>query len=611
MVDDLQRSTLPRRRFLALAAASAGVAALAACGTEAPATTAPAASSSAAPSAAASVAPAATATEIPRSVGGSASATPAASGSGTPASSARPASPTTASSAAPANLADKQIFRYCDVEPPTFDPGVGSSPYNMPQAFDGLLGINWENGSFDLLCSEGYNANADATAYTFKMKPGMKWSDGSPLTAKDFEYSWKRVMDPKTASKYTAALLMIKNGAEVVKGSMPPDQLGVKATDDNTLEVTLATATPFFPLIVATWTCLPVPKAVIDKVGDKWVEAANIISNGPYAMKEWKHDQLQAFELNPNYTSGPKPTVTRVECNLYDQTTVLQKGIAAYENNELDTAQVSSADYDRVKADAKLSKEMKGYPGSSTLMLHFDCTNKPTDNPKVRQAFSLGFDRKGLIDVVLKGYYLDAPTVIPPDIPGNNPQSALQGGIEKAKSLMSEAGFPNGQGFPADFTLVYSASATSKIILEYLQAEWKKNLGISVQLQSMESKAYVEFRVGAKTKPYNAHLGVWGSDYGDASNWHNFLFASGTDFYNTHWKNTEYDDLIAKAAGNPDKAAREKQYQQAEVLMMNDMPHMPIYHGQSFFVTKPNVQGIYHPAILGGVPRAKYVKITK
>lgn len=602
MAEDLIRPTaLGRRRFLALAAAGAGATALAACG----AASTPTTSAPTQPAATATAAgPVPTATEVPRSVGGVAS--PAAGGTAT----ARAAvSPTTV--ATTANLAAKQVFRYCDIEPPSFDPGVGTSPYNMPQIFDGLLGVNWIDGSFDLLCAEGYTANADATAYTFKVKPGLKWSDGSPLTAKDFEYSWKRVMDPKTASKYTEALLMIKNGPEITKGTLPPDQLGVKATSDTVLEVTLAKATPFFPLITATWTCYPVPQQVISKVADKWVEASNIISNGPYYMKEWKHDQLQAFEINPNYTSGPKPTVTRVECNIYDQSTVLQKGLQAYENNELDTAQVAAADYDRAKADPTLSKQMKGFPGSSTFMIHFDCTNKPTDNVKVRQAFALGFDRKGLIDVVLKGYYIDAPTVIPSDIPGNNPQAALQGGVDKAKSLLAEAGFPNGQGFPADFTIVYSAASTTKTVLEYLQQEWKKNLGISVQLQSLESKAYAEWRTARKDQPFNAHYGPWGSDYGDPSNWHNQLFVSGTDFYKTHWKNTEYDDLCAKAAGMADKAMREQAYKQAETILMNEMPHLPIFHGQSFFVIKPNVQGIYHPAILGTVPRAKYVTITK
>ena len=214
--DVSQKSLLNRRRFLALTAAGAGAVVLAACGAEATPTTAPPAAT------ATQAGPASTPTEVPRSVGGStptaaaggASAAPAASAAGTARASTAPsAAPSTAASAAPANLADKQIFRYCDIEPPSFDPGVGSSPYNMPQIFDGLLGVNWKDGSFDLLVGESYQANADATAYTFKLKSGQKWSDGSPLTAKDFEYSWQRVMDPKTASKYTAALLMIKNGA--------------------------------------------------------------------------------------------------------------------------------------------------------------------------------------------------------------------------------------------------------------------------------------------------------------------------------------------------------------------------------------------------------------
>lgn len=606
-----KRFHLTRRRLLTVSAAGAGVAILAACGSTTPtATTAPVSTApSAAPSAAASVAPAATATEVPRSVGGASTPVASAGASAAASTSAAPAS-AAAQPTKPANLADKQVFRYSDIEPPSFDPGVGSSPYNMPQIFEGVIGVNWVDNSFDLLMASSYAANADATVWTFKIKPGLKWSDGTALNAKDFEYSMKRVMDPKTASKYTAAFQMVKNGLDVASGKMPVDQLGVKATDDQTLEVTLSTATPFFPLIMATWTGYPVPKHVVDKVADKWVEAENIVSNGPFILKEWKHDQLQAFEHNPNYW-GPKPIITRAECLIYDQSTYLQKGLAAYENNEQDTAQVAAADFDRVKANATLAKELKGFAGSSTLMLHFDCTNKPTDNAKVRQALALGFDRKALIDVVLKGYYLDAPTVIPSDIPGNNPKAALTGGVEKAKQLMSEAGFANGAGWPADFTVVYSASATSKTVLEFLQQEWKKNLGINVALDAKESKAYVEWRVSRVDQPFNAHLGSWGSDYGDPSNWHNFLFHTKTDFYKTHWKNDEYNTLIDKAAGMPDKAAREKAYQDAEVILMNDMSRIPIYHGQTFFVIKPNLQGVYHPAILGTVPRAKYAYFTK
>lgn len=607
-----------RRKLLAFSAAGAATAALAACGGTTAPTTTPAATVAAAGAASPTAAgPKPTATNVPQSLG--VTAAPAGSA-------AAPASTTTAPSAAapagggtvaagaaptkPANLADKQIFRYADIEPPTFDPQIGSSPYNMPQIFEGLIVVNWTNDQLEPAQAVSYQANADATVWTFKMRPGLKWSDGTALTAKDFEYAVKRVADPKTASKYSAAVENLKNGTEIAKGTVPPDQLGVKALDDSTVGFTLTAPTPFFPLLAATWSYYPTPKQAIDKFGDKWLEAANIVSNGPYMMKEWKHDQLQAFEINPNYW-GAKPIITRVECNIYPDTSVLQQALAAYENNELDTAQVASADYDRALKDAKLSKEMKGFPGSSTFMLHWDATNKPTSDVKVRQALSLGFDRKSLIDVVLKKYYLDAPTILPADIPGYNPAAALTGGVDKAKQLLADAGFANGQGWPADFTIVYSASATTKLVLEYLQQEWKKNLGIDVKLDSRESKAYVEFRVSRKAQPFNGHFGQWGSDYGDPFNWHNFLFASGTDFYNTHWKNDEFDSIILKAKGLPDKDARTKMYQQAEMILVQEAAHLPLYHGQSFFVIKPGLNGVYHPAILGGVPRGKYAYWTK
>lgn len=603
-----------RRKFLAFSAAGAAAAALAACGgvTEAPtATSAPAAAATATRPAG----PAPTATNVPQSLGVTAPAGSAAAGTKpagsvttgtTPAGSAAvAAAPTT-----PANLADKQVFRYTDIEPPSFDPQVGSSPYNMPQIFQGLVEVDWTNNQIIPAHAASYEANADATVWTFKLRPGLKWSDGTPLTAKDFEYSVKRVADPKVASKYTAAVENLKNSAEIAKGTAKLDDLGVKALDDSTVQFTLTAPTPFFPLLASTWSYFATPKHVIEKAGDKWLEAANIVSSGPYVMKEWKHDQLQAFEPNPNYW-GPKPIITRVECKIFPDQTVLQQGLAAYENNEVDHTQVSAADYDRVLKDPKLSKEMKGFPGSSTMMIHWDTTNKPTSDVKVRQALGLGFDRTALIDTVLKKYYLNAPTILPSDIAGYNEGAALQGGVAKAKQLMADAGFANGQGWPADFTIVYAASATSKLWLEFLQAEWKKNLGIDVKLDSRETKAAVEFRVSRKTQPFYGLIGQWGSDYGDPFNWHNFLFQSSADFWNTHWKNAEFDSIVATAKGMTDKIARTKEYEKAEMILNQEQAHTPIFHGQSFFLIKPKLEGIYHPAILGTVPRGKYAYWTK
>jgi oligopeptide transport system substrate-binding protein len=594
-----------RRKVLALSASGAAMAALAACGgtTSAPTNTpAPAASAptTAAPTAAG---PAATATAVPQALGVATTASSSAT-SGTTA----PATVAPSAAASAANLADKQVVRFAGPEPINFDPANCQDPVNEPQVFEGLVTVSWKDGTLEPAMAQSYQANADATVWTFKMRPGMKWSDGTPLTAKDFEYAWRRVVDPKTASIYTASLAGVKNALDIVKGAMPTTALGAKALDDATFEVTMNEPTPYFPLLAATWTCYPTPQHVIEKFGPKWLEAGNLVGNGPYILKDWKHDQLQVFEPNPNYW-GAKPTITHAEFTIYDDP--LTKSLPAYENNELDTAQVSPGDYDRVRGDAKLSKELKGYPLSQTNMLQCDATNKPTSDVRVRNALSLGFDRDPLINVVLKNYYLKAQTILPPDIAGYNPGAALTGGIDKAKQLLADAGFPNGQGWPSDFTIVYATSSVTKTMLEYIQNEWKKNLGITVQLDAMESKAYVAWRSARATQPFNMYFGAWGSDYGDPSNWHNFLFSAQTDFYHTHWKNDQFESMIAKAKGLTDVTARTKMYQDAETILVQQGASIPINFNQAFFVTKPNVQGVYHPAVLGTYPRLKFMSITK
>jgi oligopeptide transport system substrate-binding protein len=599
-----------RRRVLALSASGAAMAALAACGGTTSAPTNTPAPAVAAPTAAAPTAagPAATATTVPQALGGatpaSASATTGTAASGASA----PATVAPSAAASAANLADKQIVRFAGPEPINFDPANCQDPVNEPQVFEGLVTVSWKDGTLEPAMAQSYQANTDATVWTFKMRPGMKWSDGTPLTAKDFEYAWRRVVDPKTASIYTASLAGVKNALDIVKGAMPITALGAKALDDATFEVTLNEPAPYFPLLAATWTCYPTPQHIIEKFGPKWLEAGNLVGNGPYILKEWKHDQLQVFEPNPNYW-GPKPTITHAEFTIYDDP--LTKSLPAYENNELDTAQVSPGDYDRVRGDAKLSKELKGYPLSQTNMLQCDATNKPTSDVRVRNALSLAFDRVALTDIVLKKYYLPAATILPPDIAGYNPGAALTGGIDKAKQLMADAGFPNGQGWPSDFTVVYTTNSVTKTILEYIQNEWKKNLGITVQLDAMASKAYTAWRSARATQPFNAYFGAWGSDYGDPNNWHNFLFSSQTDFYHTHWKNDQFESMIAKATGTTDQAARTKMYQEAEVILVQQGASIPINFNQAFFVIKPNVQGVYHPAVLGTHARIKYVSITK
>ena len=542
------------------------------------------------------------------SSGGSTATT--SSGGSTATTAAAPSAASTSGSTAVGKLADKQTIQLPESEPVSFDPGVTSGGWGLEQLqnlFEGLVGVNQTNGELEMQMAEKMEANTDASEFTFTVRDGLKWSDGSPLTAKDFEYAWKRVLTPETKSDYTSALLPLKNADEILSSAAKIDDLGVSATDDKTLKATLIGPTPYFPLLAATWTYYPIPKKAVDQFGEKWVEGGNMVSNGPYVLTEWKHDQSMALDQNPNYW-GTKPTITHADYTLFSDP--VAQALVSFENDEVDQAQVIGADLERAKSDANLSKLVQVFPRSGTAFLSCDCTNAPTKDVKVRQALSMVIARKTLADNILKGEYSAAPSLLPADIPGNDPSAALGEDTAKAKDLLAQAGFKDGAGIPA-LSLTYdSSSVTNKNVAEYLQNVWKENLGVSVELQPMEPQAFRDWRTARKTQPYGMYLSSWGSDWADPANWHNQLFASDADFYFTHWKNDQFDQLVAEARPMTDKDKRTAQYKQAEKIINTEQPVIPLYHLNRIFVIKSYVKGIVHYPILGRT-YLKYIQIEQ
>jgi oligopeptide transport system substrate-binding protein len=507
-------------------------------------------------------------------------------------------------------VADEQVVRLPEGEPIRFDPGVtsGGKGLEMTQnLFEGLVGIDQRTGELEMLLAEKMTPNADATGFTFTLRDGLKWSDGTPLTAKDFEYSWKRVLQPDTKSEYTTAMYPVAGAQAFVEGGGTIDDVAVKAVDDKTLTVGLAGPIPYFPLLAATWTFYPVPRHVIEKAGDAWVEAGTMVSNGPYILKEWNHDQNMVLEQNPTYW-GQKPTITRGEYTLLSDP--VSQALVPFENDELDQAQVSGPDLDRAKADDTLKSLLKVFPRSGTRFIACDTTNAPTDNLKVRQALSMAIDRKTLADKVLKGEFTAAGTLLPPDIPGYSPDSGLGEDVAKAKALLAEAGFPDGKGFP-QLTLTFSAQDNvEKNSCQYLQGVWKQNLGIDVKLDPLEDKAFQDWFDARAKEPFNLYIRFWGSDWGDPANWHNQLFESKADFYHTHWKNDQFDQLVNDARGMADAEQRLAKYEEAEGIINQDSPVIPLHNLNRIYVIKPYVKGIYHYPILGRT-WLKYIQIAK
>jgi len=497
-------------------------------------------------------------------------------------------------------------------KPRTLDPGIsdgGSGLEQMQNMFEALAYVDQVTGDIKPGQAEKWTISSDGLTYTFNLRSGLKWSDGQPLKASDFEYSWKRATDPATKSRYAQTLWPVKGAEAFGTGKGTAEGMAAKATDDRTFVVTLERPAPFFMHLVATWTAYPVRKDVIDKAADKWTLTNDTyISNGHYRFVDWKQEQSFTVEKNPNYwgeNNGPDTVVW----TLFDDQAA--KSPIAYEAGELDRAVLVGADITRAKNDAVLSKEVKKFERQGSQWIILDTTNPPLNNVKVRQALSLATNAKQINEVVLKDAFFNAVSIVAPGVPGQKKENALGYDTAKAKQLMSEAGFPDGKGWPANVKFTFDgASVADKAIAEAIQGMWKTALGIDIVLEPMETKALDAWRLSRKTAPFHFYLAGWGSDYEDPNNWYNLLFHSKADFYYTHWKNAEFDSLLDQGLKENDPAKRKGLYESADKMINTEAPFITVYHWARFDLIKPYIEGLYHFRVLGRI-QAYLVRVKK
>jgi oligopeptide transport system substrate-binding protein len=494
----------------------------------------------------------------------------------------------------------------------TMDPGVSSGGAGLEQMqnmFEGLVYVDQVTGDIKPGQAEKWTISPDGITYTFNLRQGLKWSDGQPLKAADFEYSWKRATDPVTKSRYAQVLWPVKGAEALGTGKGTAEGMGVKATDDRTFVVTLERPAPFFMHLVATWTAFPLRRDTIEKNGDKWTLGADTyISNGHYRLVEWKPEQSMTVEKNPNYwgeNGGPDTVIW----TLFDDQA--GKSPIAYEAGELDRAVLVGADITRAKNDPVLSKEVKKFERQGSQWIILDTTNAPFDKVKVRQALSLATDAKRINEVVLKDAYFNSVSIVAPGVPGQKKENGLGYDAAKAKQLLSEAGYPDGKGWPANVKFTFAAeSAETKAIAETVQGMWKTALGIDIVLEPMEGKAFDNWRQTRKSQPFHMYVGGWGSDYEDPNNWYNLLFHSKADFFYSHWKNPEFDRLLDSGLLENDQAKRRSTYESADKMINAEAPFITIYHWARFDLIKPYVEGLNHYRVLGRV-QAYLVRVKK
>jgi oligopeptide transport system substrate-binding protein len=458
-------------------------------------------------------------------------------------------------------------------EPQTLDPARISGQLEGRLAnslFEGLTARNAQ-GQVRPGLAESWVISADAKVYTFKLRENARWSNGDPLTAEDFYYSWKRVLEPETAAVYAEILFFIENAEAYQSGQLKDfNQVGLRVIDERTLEVRLTAPTPFFPEVVAFVTYLPVHRPSIEKYGDAWIRPENMVGNGAYRLLGWHINDRVQLEKNPLYWEQEKVKLNRVDALATSQG---MTAVNLYLTGEADILLDKGLIPPQILADLKKRPDFHAFTFLGTYFYRFNTTRPPLNNPLVRKALAAAIDRRVIVEKCTRGAEPIASTLVPPGIAGYSQPQGLSYAPEQARAWLAQAGYPNGQGFPRLSILFNASQAHSSIAVE-IQAMWKRELGIEIELRQQEWATYLK---ALDNLDYDIARSSWVGDYLDPNT---FLdcFVSGRGNNRTGWSHPAYDSLMTKANREKNSLARMSLMNQAEqILTEQESPIAPLY----------------------------------
>ncbi|HWR28893.1 MAG TPA: peptide ABC transporter substrate-binding protein [Negativicutes bacterium] len=495
-------------------------------------------------------------------------------------------------------------IRYAlSAEPESIDPRMSTSLSASTvetQLFEGLTTLDEKNRPI-AAAAEKWEVSPDGRKYTFTLRSGLKWSNGDPVTAQDFEYAWKSGLDPELASPNAYMLYCLKNGEAFATKKADVTQVGVKAKDDRTLEVELERPTAYFLSLAAFHAYFPVHKKTV-AANSKWAnQPQTLIGNGPFKLTAWVKSSRMELAKNEHYWDAAKVKSSKLELYLLDNSST---ALSMFESGQLDMGDsIPSSEVPRLVKEGKV----KIYPFLGTAYVSFHVTKAPFDNPKVRRAFSLAIDRTAITDKLLRGGQTPALSFVPPGIAdaGSNEDFRGKGGnllkdndIATARSLLAEAGFPDGKGFP-NVTFLYNTSESNKVIAEALQEMWKKNLGVQVAVANQEWKVYWDV---LDRHDFQMARETWTGDYPDPLTFLD-LFVSGGSNNAPDYRNPAYDKLIAEAQQGLDQNQRMQWLHDAEKIIIDEAVVAPV-----FFMTNPVMIHAHVKGVLRSILGVPYLK---
>jgi oligopeptide transport system substrate-binding protein len=462
-------------------------------------------------------------------------------------------------------------------DPESLDPHKTSTVYEAHILRDLFEGLVMQDQHAELIpgAAESWTVSDDGLVYTFKLRQGATWSDGSPVTAEDFVYSFRRLEDPATGAEYASMLYVIKNGEEVNTGKMKPDQIAVKAIDASTLEVTLKEPTPYFLEMLTHQSTYPVNKASIDKLGADWVKPGNLVSNGAYTLAEFVPNDHIKLVKNPKFHDAANVKVDVVN---YIPTEDRSTAIKRFEAGELDSNDdIPTEQMTDLKA--KFGDQLRVGPYLGTYYYAIKTDKEPWSNPKLRQAISMAIDRDFLAEKVWQNSMIPGYSMVPPGIQGYTPAVASYADEsqldreEEAAKILKELGY--GPDKPLKMEIRYNTSENHKNTAVAIQ-EQLKPLGIEVSLINTDTKTHYGFL--EQKGNYDVARAGWIADYKDPESFLGISRkASGNNYSNYNSpKFEEAMDKAAAAGGKPEE--RMKLLSDAERILVDDLGNIPLLY---------------------------------
>ena len=476
----------------------------------------------------------------------------------------------------------------------SIDPAINDETYGfiyINHAFEGLLTKDISNKIVGG-ASDKWEISEDKLKYTFHIREDAKWSDGKKLTANDFVYSYRRVVDPKTASPIAYLMYYIKNAKNINTGKKPIESLGVTAADENTLAIELENPTLYFEDILASGGCyMPVREDIINKYGDDWTwKPESYIGNGAYKMTERKPDELIAFELNTNYWDYKNQIAKKINFVLiadeYISLNAVRTGDVDFSINAPPIGEIESL----IKENLMAVSDIIG-----VYYLDLNTKDKTLSDKRVRKALSLAIERNYIVSNIGHGKLIAAESFVAPIVKGFEKSfreessnfiiaNNYSNNVEEAKKLLSEAGYPNGENFPILEVKVSSGFYTT--VLEAIQQMWKNNLNIDVVVRTEESKITLPFRQSGN---YKIARTSWTGDYNDPLTILQIM-TSDSDINYGGFSNERYDYLINFAATSTNKKDRMEALKEAEAILFEEMPIIPFIYRTDFLVVNPKLK---------------------